>query len=157
MSQIGTTRVPVRVYRSENQWGVAAPVPGLEPEDIKVVIDGRSVTIDGKERGPRQHDLALIRSEWTVGPYHRKVTLPDKVDGSLANATYGNGILVLTLPIVKNGQKSARTEFTLETVAPVRGGHIRHMGHDIQPTTTDEHLERMARQRRQAPAPERVA
>ena len=45
--------IPVRIYQKEKQFAVAAPMPGLEPEDITVTIEGKRVTIDGKERGPR--------------------------------------------------------------------------------------------------------
>jgi len=31
--------VPVQVYQTENRLVLAAPMPGLEPPDISVVID----------------------------------------------------------------------------------------------------------------------
>src|SRR5574339_863125 len=91
-------QLQVRIYQNENQFAIAAPLAGLEPEDISVMIEGDRVTIHGDERGPRQHGLDLIKAEWTIGPYKREIVLPAHVDGALANATYGNGVLVLTLP-----------------------------------------------------------
>jgi HSP20 family protein len=137
-------RLPVRIYRSENQFALAAPLAGLEPGDITVTIEGKRVAIQGKERGPHQHDLDLLKAEWSVGPYHRKIVLPENVDGSLANATYGNGVLVLTIPKARSTGKPIRTEFTLEAIKPIRGERIGHMGHDIRETTTRDHLDRLA-------------
>ena len=134
MSKKQTQELPVRIYRSENQFALAAPLAGLEPEDITIAIDGKHVTIHGKQRGPRQDDLDLLKAEWSIGPYHRQVDLPENVDGSLANATYGNGVLVLTLPKADSKGKATRAEFTLEPVSPARGEHVGHVGHEIKPS-----------------------
>jgi HSP20 family protein len=136
MSKRQAKRLPVRIYQSENQFALAAPVAGLEPGDITVAIEGKRVTIQGKERGPHQHDLDLLKAEWTIGPFFREVVLPKNVDGSLANATYGNGVLVLTMPKANGREKPTRTEFTLEAIEPTRGERIGHVGHKIQNTTT---------------------
>src|SRR5581483_4634760 len=108
-------QIPVRIYQSEGLFGIAAPLAGLEPDDIRVTIAGKRVTIDGRERGPRQHDRDLVKAEWSVGPCHREIVLPENVDGSLANATYGNGVLVLTIPKAKKAS-SVETEITLKRI-----------------------------------------
>jgi HSP20 family protein len=151
MSKNQSKQLPVRVYRSENQFALAAPLPGLEPEDITVSIEGNRVRIQCKERGPRQHHLDLLKAEWTVGPYHREIVLPENVDGSLTNATYGNGVLVLTMPKMKTSiGNPTHTEFTLELIGPARGERVGHMGHDIQETTTEKHLELLVHAPRKA-------
>src|SRR5437867_10327753 len=109
-------QLPVRIYRSENQFALAAPLAGLEPEDIRIMIDGKHVIIDGKQRGPRQDRLDLLQAEWSIGPYHREIDLPEEVDGSLANATYGNGVLVLTIPKASVTPRPSRAEFTLDAI-----------------------------------------
>jgi HSP20 family protein len=144
MSKHQPQQLQVRIYQNENQFALAAPMPGLEPGDITVSIEGKLVTIRGKERGPHQHDLDLLKAEWSIGPYLREIVLPENVDGSLANATYGNGVLVVTLPKAGKTQKPGRTEFTLEEVQATRGEHVGHTGHDIVPTTNQEHRERLA-------------
>jgi HSP20 family protein len=138
-------QLPVRIYRSEHQFALAAPLAGLEPGDIHITIDGKHVTIEGRVRGPRQDQLDLLQAEWSIGPYHREIDLPEEVDGSLANATYGNGVLVLTIPKANVPQKPARAEFTLEAVRPTRGERVGHTGHDIRATTTREHWARLAK------------
>jgi HSP20 family protein len=144
MSKKTTQQLPVRIYRTENQFAVAAPLAGLEPGDIKVVIEGNRVTIHGKERGPRQHHRDVLQADWSIGPYYREIILPEAVDGSLTNATYGNGVLVLTMPKAMTTEKAIRTEFTLEAIRPTRGERVGHMGHDIRRTTTGEHRQRLA-------------
>jgi HSP20 family molecular chaperone IbpA len=60
---------------------LAAPMPGLEAQDITVSINEKTVTIMGQERGPRQHGLELTLCEWTIGPYSREIVLDQAVDG----------------------------------------------------------------------------
>jgi HSP20 family protein len=142
-SRSNNKQIPVRVYQNETQLAIAAPLAGLAPEDIRVTIAGKRVTIHGRERGPHQHDLDLLKAEWSIGPCYREVVLPENVDGSLANATYGNGVLVLTLPKAESSSTPAPVDFTLESVGLARGERIGHMGHDIEATTTEEHRDRL--------------
>lgn len=91
--------VPLKVYRAADRLTVAAPMAGMEPEDIVVEItdDGR-LLLDGQVRGMLKEINELLLDEWSVGAYCRDYTLPEPVDGSEAIATYGNGVLVVTFP-----------------------------------------------------------
>jgi HSP20 family protein len=131
--------VPVRVYQSTDRLMVAAPLPGLEPEDIAVRVAGDTVTIHGYARGVHQEERDLLTVEWAIGPYRREVRLPEPVDGSRANATYGNGVLVLALPKAGLGRPAGDAEFRLQVVSAPRGQRVGHHGHDLSPTTTEAH------------------
>ncbi len=43
--------VPVRLYQTVDHIMLGAPMPGLEPANIFVVIDSNQVTVRGEERG----------------------------------------------------------------------------------------------------------
>ena len=131
--------LPVRVYQTDERIMLACPMPGVEAEDILVCIDGRRVVVHGDERGSHQSDLALCIAEWGIGPYHRELELTEPVDGSLANATYGNGVLVLSMPKVSTRHAGAAAEFRLMTVASGRGERIGHIGRAVLPQSTEEH------------------
>jgi HSP20 family protein len=136
--------VPVRIYRGDDRLMVAAPMPGLEPEDISVTVKGDVLTIRGQYRGPRQQERDLIAAEWAIGPYFRDLRLPEPVNGALTNATYGNGVLVLVLPKLQAGQQTADNEFRLEVISATRGEHVAHSGREMRQTTTQEHREQVA-------------
>jgi HSP20 family protein len=143
MAQSQQQSVPVQIHQAEDRLVLAAPMPGLEPEDISVAIAGDRVTIRGEYRGSRQEQGDLLVSEWTIGPYYRDIVLPQPVDGSLTNASYGNGVLALSMPKVAQGQRASHAEFRLEVVEATRGQRVGHTGSDIQPTTTQEHRQKM--------------
>jgi HSP20 family protein len=134
--------VPVRIYQSEHRLMVVAPLPGLEPDDISVTIDGTAVAIRGERRGSHQNDVELLSAEWKIGSYQRDVTLPMPVDGEHCNASYGNGVLVLALPKLAPDQTSTRVEFRLRMIEPARGEHVGHVGRDLRPETTERHEEK---------------
>src|SRR5713226_8440475 len=93
-------KLPVKVYRSHDRLMVAAPMAGLEPGDITVEItsDGRLI-LRGDLRASFKGEHEVLLDEWSVGGCVRELRLPGPVDGSIANVTYGNGVLVVTLPI----------------------------------------------------------
>lgn len=137
-------QVPVRVYTSDDRIMLAAPMPGLEPSNIAVVVAGTQVTIRGTLRGPRQDERDPLIAEWSIGPYERALTLPQAVSGALTNATYGNGVLVLAMPVLGPDQAADRAEFTLEAIGATHGERVGHVGSAIRPTTTAEHRQAVA-------------
>ena len=94
-------------------------------------------------RGSRQNQPEILISEWTIGPYYREVVLPQPVDGALTNATYGNGVLVLAMPMLNSGEQGGYTEFRLEADKGARGQRVGHTGSDIQPATPRKHHQRV--------------
>jgi HSP20 family protein len=136
--QIAPQRIPVKMYRSDDRLMVAAPMPGLEPEDIAVEVtsDGRLI-LDGALRGSLKGVKDLLIDEWSVGGYHRELPLPNEVDATLATVTYGNGVVVVALPIADQTRPAV---LTLVEVAPDRGERVGSAGHPIRPATTEEHL-----------------
>jgi HSP20 family protein len=127
---------PVRVYQTRDRIMLAAPKPGLEPGNISVHITEDRVTIHGEERGPHQHDRDLLAAEWSFGPYHRMVSLPHPINGVLTNATYDNGVLVVTMPKMPPAQNGVPAQFRLEPIRATRGEHVGHVGRVIQSMTT---------------------
>ncbi len=131
--------VPVRVYETDRRVMVAMPLPGLEPGDIELTVESERLTVHGRERGPHQHDLRLVMAEWSVGPYHREIPLPTPVAVDLTNATYENGVLVLSLPKTTANHSRGRADIRLSPVAATRGEHIGHIGRDAVATSTWAH------------------
>jgi HSP20 family protein len=120
-------QVPVKVYRTSDRLMVAAPMPGMEPEDIVVeVAEGNRLILSGELRGMLKDVKELLMDEWSVGAYYRELILVDAVDGERANVTYGNGVLVVALPLTES---TIPARLTLETVGPAHGERAGNAGH----------------------------
>ncbi len=130
-------RVPVKMYRAENRLTVATPMPGVEPEDIHVEVTAdRHLILNGSLRGVLKGIKDLLADEWHAGGYHRVVDLPFAVNGEMANMTYGNGVLVVSLPL---SEQMKPAHLTMEEMGPTRGEHIGSAGRPVQPRTMEEH------------------
>jgi HSP20 family protein len=143
MTQQQPQTVPLQIHQTDKLIVLAAPMPGLEPQDIAVVVAGDKVTLRGAYRGSRQESGDLIVSEWTIGPYYREVVLPEPVHGPSTNVTYGNGVLMLAMPKMDEQRHGSYAEVHLEVIEATRGQHIGHTGSDIRSTTTEEHRRKM--------------
>lgn len=122
-------RIPVKVYRTADRLMVAAPMPGLQPEDIRVeVTDDNRLLLQGELRGVLKDLKDILLDEWSVGGYARELTLPTTVDGEYANLSYGNGVLVATLPV---SEQTVPAQLTLEKVGVDRGERVGHSGHAL--------------------------
>jgi len=101
-------------------------VPGLEPQNIRIAVEGRRLSIQGTLRGlGLEKRTGYLQREWTVGPYQRTVELPVVVDAGRANATYDNGILVAIFPF---SAQPVSGSMSLTKVGTAKGQRIRHVG-----------------------------
>ena len=118
--------IPVNMYRTLDHLTIAAPMPGLEPEDILVEVteDGQLI-IHGDVRGTLKGPKEVLLKEWNVGGYHRELTLPESVDGEHANVTYGNGVLVIAL---LSSQNTLPARITLAKTGTAHGEYRGNMG-----------------------------
>lgn len=119
-------QIPLKVYRTADRVMIAAPMAGLEPGDILVEVtgDGR-LMLHGDQRALLKEVKELLVDEWSVGAYVREYTLPIPVDATQANVTYGNGVLLVTLPI---SDQTFPARLTLERITPTHGEHKGNSG-----------------------------
>jgi len=119
--------IPVKVYRTDDRLMIAAPMAGLEPENILVEVanDGRLI-LHGDERALLKEVKELLLDEWSVGAYHRELALSVPVNAVCANVTYGNGVLMVVLPI---SDQTSPARLTLERITPTHGEHRGNAGH----------------------------
>jgi HSP20 family protein len=143
--------VPIRLHQIEDGLVLAAPMPGLEPSDITVVIISDTVRLLGKFRGARLPHEDLLMGEWTSGPYYREVVLPQRVNGALTQATYGHGVLVLAMPTLAPGTLGSYTAFELEHMTATWGQRVRPTGRALPRFTTPEAEQSMEQRAPHAP------
>jgi HSP20 family protein len=136
--------VPVKMFQSADgdRLTVAAPMPGLEPQDITVEVTQKGgLMLHAEPRGVLKDENAVLVDEWNPGPYHREVKLSVAVNAEMGNVTYNNGVVVVVLP-VDDVVHPARLE--LHQVSAERGQRVGNTGHPINATTTQEHWQSQA-------------
>ena len=89
----------VDVAETKDAVVVSAELPGMEQKDIGVELEDHVLTIKGeKHQEKEEKGEKLHRMERSWGAFSRSFRLPAAVEGGKVNATFKNGILVVTLP-----------------------------------------------------------
>lgn len=129
--------IPVKLYRTPDRVTVAAAMPGVEPEDISAEITGDGhLVLRARLRAALKGEKDVVLDEWDAGGTERTVALPALVDGPLANLTYGNGVLVVVLPVATELRPAA---LTLAPLGPARGERAGNAGHPVRPVDDAAH------------------
>ncbi len=81
---------------------VLLELPGVEPEDVRVTIRGRVVTIRGQKKGRirAREGMRFFCMERYFGNFVKSVPLPRPVNTREAKAHFREGVLEVTLPRV---------------------------------------------------------
>ncbi len=89
----------VNLFQANDDFILTAEVPGVDPKEIDISIQGNVLSLGGKREGTSvAEDAVLQRTERVSGSFLRTVELPAKVDAKGIEATCKNGILKVKLP-----------------------------------------------------------
>jgi HSP20 family protein len=87
------------IHETDSDLVVSASVPGVQPEDLDISVEGDLLTIKGESKSDSEvKEENYIRRERRYGSFYRQVQLPKQVKTDGAEATFENGVLKLTLP-----------------------------------------------------------
>ena len=93
---------PVDIHEYADRFELYVDLPGIDPSEVDLTLDGGVLTLSGDRREPpvakNGEDLQGRRIERGHGHFHRRFVLPDTVDGEKVNATGKNGVLTVTIP-----------------------------------------------------------
>ncbi len=93
-------RAKVDVSEKNGSYKVAAELPGVKKEDIKVSVDGAQVTIEAEVKREKEasQDERVLHTERVFGKVTRSFALPQEVDEANVEAKFRDGVLELVLP-----------------------------------------------------------
>jgi len=95
----------VDIFEEAEFVRIVAEVPGVKPEDVKILVEANVLTIQGtKEQVAEQKAEKVHRYERIYGAFERSFTLPATVDAEHIKATYNMGVLTLMLPKVEKAK-----------------------------------------------------
>jgi HSP20 family protein len=82
-------------YRDGDTFYIDIDLPGIDPADIDVAVDGTVLTV----RAERQHPDRPGQTVRRMGTCSRQVELSDTLDTDRLEARYDNGVLTLRIPV----------------------------------------------------------
>ncbi|MQM40326.1 Spore protein SP21 [wastewater metagenome] len=101
----------LNVEEKADRYVVEAEVPGMDPNEIELEMNGNALTIKGeRKRQDSQSDdeRNMHVEESSYGSFQRSFTLPDNIDADRIQAESRNGVLYIDVP--KDQSRSRRID-----------------------------------------------
>jgi HSP20 family protein len=87
------------VVETQSGLEISVELPGLTADDVKMVVDGDTLTISGERPGEIQSVDRTHRSiERSYGEFSRSIHLPSSIDRTKISAVMKNGVLSVSAP-----------------------------------------------------------
>lgn len=89
----------VDVSETDTEIRIRAELPGLNQDDIEINLQDNVLTLTGEKKQEQKEDQENFhRVERCYGSFTRSFTLPAVVQNDAVQATFKNGVLLVTLP-----------------------------------------------------------
>lgn len=104
----GMQRAAVNIYKTGTSYEMLVFAPGRIKEHFSLELNGNELTVSytPPEGFPRPE---WIRREYSRGAFVRSFTLDDTIDAANITASYTDGVLQVSLPLVPGKEKTERT------------------------------------------------
>ncbi|QNL50067.1 Hsp20/alpha crystallin family protein [Olivibacter sp. SDN3] len=104
----GAAKYPsVNVAESADAFHVEFAVPGFSKEDFKIAVEHDILTVSAEHKAEKLEDARRYsRKEFSYSSFKRSFTLPEAVDVDKIEASYKDGVLVLSV----NKKKQEKVE-----------------------------------------------
>ena len=96
----------IEVSENDNEVMITAELPGLEDKDVEVQLSNGVLAIKG-EKKTETEDKERLFSERFYGRFERRIPI-DCIDEDKVNASFRNGVLVVTLPKSAEAQRNVK-------------------------------------------------
>jgi HSP20 family protein len=104
------------VFEKDNRRVTKIDLPGLKKKDVKVEVTDGHLAISGERKTDAQEQNdRFYRCEREYGSFYRAVPLPDVVKLEDVKATFGDGVLEISVPLPAKAEPAVRNVEIQET------------------------------------------
>jgi HSP20 family protein len=95
------------VYETADGFVVTLELPGVEREEIEILVEGLYLRLSGaRPEPPTRECMRWHQMEIAHGRFERVIALPQEADSEGITATYKDGFLVIQIPRGSSGVRS---------------------------------------------------
>ncbi len=90
----------VDINEFENSFQLHVDLPGVDPNEVEITLDGGVLTVAGERKLSQADDDKAVsrRAERANGRFYRRFILPDTVDADNVQASNRHGVLEISIP-----------------------------------------------------------
>ena len=96
--------MPMDVWQAEDGYHIALDLPGVDPGSVEITSERNMLTIRAERRSEYGEGQNVLLAERPQGRFTRQLQVGDALDTSKVQATYDNGVLLLTIPLSQQAQ-----------------------------------------------------
>ena len=122
--------MPMDVWQADDGFHVCLDLPGVEPDSVEITTERNILTIKAERRPEYQDSQNVLIAERPQGSFTRQLQMSDTLDTDNIEASYGDGVLHLTVPIVRAAEQR-------RVQVKTRGDGERQIDVETEPAQTD--------------------
>lgn len=96
--------MPMDLCKIDDHYVLTADLPGVDPGSVDVTVDNGMLTISAHRTARSDESAQWLANERFFGSYRRQLSLGEGIDTSAIAATYENGVLTVTIPMVERAK-----------------------------------------------------
>ena len=105
----------VDIAESRKAYNISVEVPGIEPDEIDLHVEGDALVVSGEKRQESEdEDEGFHRIERSYGQFRRVLSLPADADPDGIKADFKRGVLKIKVPRVKQSEKPGAKKVEIE-------------------------------------------
>ncbi|UCG31863.1 MAG: Hsp20/alpha crystallin family protein [Phycisphaerales bacterium] len=98
LSAFGPWGPAVDVSQTDTEVAVRAEIPGLDPKDLDITIQGNMLVLAGEKReSAEEKGKDFSYSECRYGSFRRTIELPSSIDPDKVTAEHKNGVITIRI------------------------------------------------------------
>jgi HSP20 family protein len=101
-------RAPVNIYKTENSFELMVFAPGRVKENFQVNVVDKELVVS-YQPAPGIPQPEWLQREYSRGGFERRFITDDNIDTSNIKATYTDGVLQISLPLIP-GKETPKQE-----------------------------------------------
>src|SRR4051812_25895294 len=90
--------VAANIWETQDAYQIALLVPGVNPEDVEITALKNTITVSGSMEIGQPDGAKTVWHEFGSRQFRRQIGLPAEVNSDGIEATYRNGVLLLSAP-----------------------------------------------------------
>jgi HSP20 family protein len=107
--RLGVCYPPLDVYESSDELCVEVEIPGVNPDDVKVEVIGKTLMITGNKKDQLVNKgVRYIRMERGFGKFTRELDIPERFNLEKVEAKFVDGVLKVRIARADDGIKKIK-------------------------------------------------
>ena len=104
LSERRTWPIPVDAYRRGDEFKVLCDLPGTDPDSIELTVEKDLLTVRARRTWTRREGDQIQIAERGQGDFSRQLFLGEGLDRDKIMASYENGVLIVTIPVIEQAK-----------------------------------------------------